>query len=165
MSLPRLPAGHPLRFITAMLQLTFGFHVFTQYGFSLNPTAGASMLPTILVQGDWMLVDRRFRRGRGVGVGDVVSFHSVVEPGEAAMKRVVGMEGDYVVRNTPGQGGDGMVMVPKGHCWVVGDNLPWSRDSRHFGPMPMALIKGKVVAKVFPLKERRWLENGLETVQ
>ncbi len=47
----------------------------------------------------------------------------------------------------------------------MGDNLPYSRDSRHFGPMPMALIKGKVVAKVFPWRERKWIENGLEAVQ
>lgn len=55
--------------------------------------------------------------------------------------------------------------IPKGHCWVAGDNLPYSRDSRHFGPLPMALIKGKVVAKVFPWRERKWIENGLEAVQ
>jgi inner membrane protease subunit 1 len=36
--------------------------------------------------------------------------------------------------------------VPQGHCWVCGDNLPASRDSRIYGPLPMALIRGKVVA-------------------
>lgn len=36
-----------------------------------------------------------------------------------------------------------------------------SRDSRVFGPMPMALITGKLIAKVFPWRERRWLENPL----
>jgi inner membrane protease subunit 1 len=30
--------------------------------------------------------------------------------------------------------------------------------------MPMGLIKGKVIAKVFPWKEREWLENGLVPV-
>lgn len=55
--------------------------------------------------------------------------------------------------------------MPEGHCWVEGDNLEWSRDSRHFGPMPMALIKGKVVAKVFPWRERGWMENGLSLVE
>lgn len=38
--------------------------------------------------------------------------------------------------------------VPQGHCYIVGDNLPWSRDSRDYGPLPLALIQGKVVAKV-----------------
>ena len=47
----------------------------------------------------------------------------------------------------------------------MGDNLPYSNDSRHFGPMPMALIKGKVIAKVLPLSERRWIADGLSPVE
>lgn len=46
----------------------------------------------------------------------------------------------------------------------MGDNLDASRDSRMFGPMPMALIKGKVIAKVLPWNERRWIENELKPV-
>ena len=37
-----------------------------------------------------------------------------------------------------------------------------SLDSRHWGPLPMALIKGKVIAKMFPWNERKWIENGIE---
>lgn len=55
--------------------------------------------------------------------------------------------------------------VPQGHVWVVGDNMPYSRDSRLFGPVPKALIKGKVIAKVFPFKERRWIVNDLQPVE
>lgn len=47
---------------------------------------------------------------------------------------------------------------------MVGDNLPFSRDSRHFGPMPMALIRGKVEARVLPWPERKWLDEGLLSV-
>lgn len=39
------------------------------------------------------------------------------------------------------------LQVPKGHCWVLGDNLHASRDSRLYGPLPMALIDGKVIYK------------------
>ena len=52
--------------------------------------------------------------------------------------------------------------IPKGHCWVVGDNLSYSRDSRIFGPLPMALIKGKVLASYKPWTDFKWLENGLQ---
>lgn len=49
--------------------------------------------------------------------------------------------------------------VPKGHCWVVGDNVVASRDSRLFGPLPMALITGKIIYKTgswpFPWQWRR----------
>jgi inner membrane protease subunit 1 len=30
--------------------------------------------------------------------------------------------------------------------------------------MPMALIKGKVIAKILPLSERRWIDNGLYSI-
>lgn len=58
-----------------------------------------------------------------------------------------------------------MPQVPEGHCWLLGDNMPESRDSREYGPVPLALIRGKVIAKVLPLKEMKWIANGLEEVQ
>lgn len=55
----------------------------------------------------------------------------------------------------------GYIQIPEGHCWVEGDNLPDSRDSREYGPVPLALVKGKVIAKVWPLGEMKWIPNGL----
>jgi len=98
-------------------------------------------------------------------VGDIVSFDSVIEPDERVIKRVLGLEGDYVMIHTPGSGSSSMIQIPQGHCWVVGDNLPASRDSRTFGPMPMALITGKIIAKVTPFSERRWIVNNLQPVE
>jgi inner membrane protease subunit 1 len=43
--------------------------------------------------------------------------------------------------------------------------MAYSRDSRIFGPVPMALIKGKVIAKVFPWHERRWIINDLKPIE
>jgi inner membrane protease subunit 1 len=51
--------------------------------------------------------------------------------------------------------------VPEGHCWLIGDNLPESRDSRTFGPLPLALIKGKIVAKLGGVEMFSWIENNL----
>lgn len=113
------------------------------------------------------------------------------------MKRVIGLEGDFVFveplapaiieeledRGLIGEGGVGregsgsgtregveeakgrceMVQVPRGHCWVHGDNLDNSRDSRHYGPVPLGLIKGKVVARVWP--DPKWFESGLRPAQ
>lgn len=45
---------------------------------------------------------------------------------------------------------------------MLGDNLPESRDSRTYGPVPLALIKGKVIAKVWPWREMKWIENSLQ---
>lgn len=70
------------------------------------------MLPTFEVTGDSVIVSRYYRRGRGIKVGDMVSFDSVVEPGEIVLKRVLGIQGDYVLRDTPGTT-DSMIQVSK----------------------------------------------------
>lgn len=57
------------------------------------------------------MASKWYRRGRGIGVGDVVTFDSVIEPGERVIKRVIGMEGDYVLMDTPGSGSDAMIQV------------------------------------------------------
>jgi len=44
---------------------------------------------------------------------------------------------------------------------LIGDNLPESRDSRTFGPLPLALIKGKIVAKLGGVEMFSWIENNL----
>ncbi|KAK4539174.1 hypothetical protein LTR36_001174 [Oleoguttula mirabilis] len=121
------------------------------------------MLPTIASAGDMLLISKYYRRGRQLGVGDVVSYKHPIRPGEYAVKRILGMPGDFVVVETPGKGVGRMIQVPEGHCWVVGDNLTWSRDSRIFGPLPLALVTGKVLARcagwnLWP----RALEHGLQ---
>jgi inner membrane protease subunit 1 len=55
--------------------------------------------------------------------------------------------------------------VPEGHVFLAGDNLPWSRDSRNYGPVPMGLINGKIVARVWPLSKMEWVRNPLQPAQ
>lgn len=74
------------------------------------------MLPTFEVAGDWLVIDKSYRRGRKVMVGDVVQFDSVVEPGGHVVKRVTGLEGDYVMRDTPGSGNETMLQVSETSC-------------------------------------------------
>ncbi|KAI0491110.1 peptidase S24/S26A/S26B/S26C [Xylaria cf. heliscus] len=197
--------GHPFRIFFATAQTFALAHVIWAYGASFGYGWGPSMMPTLLVADEWFVTDKRYRRGRGVRVGDCVVYSIPVEPGEDGVKRVMGMPGDYVLLNSPpspnampsaataaataaattahdrsagdvpvsvdrvgrGVGTENMIQVPKGHCYIVGDNLPWSRDSRDFGPIPLALIKGKVIAKVSlsGLNPMNWftkLENGLQ---
>ena len=40
------------------------------------------------------------------------------------------------------------VQVPQGHVWLQGDNPLNSTDSRHYGPVPYALLRGRVFLKV-----------------
>ena len=46
------------------------------------------------------------------------------------------------------------IRVPKGYLWVTGDNLSNSSDSRLYGPVPSGLVRGKIVARVWP--DSRW---------
>ncbi|WWC99623.1 signal peptidase I [Kwoniella sp. B9012] len=63
----------------------------------------------------------------------------------------------------PKRNGEGQwVKVPKGHVWLVGDNLSNSTDSRKYGPVPIAMIKGKVLARVYP--NPAWIENNLRQI-
>ena len=48
--------------------------------------------------------------------------------------------------------------VPNHHCFVLGDNRNFSHDSRHFGPVPLATVKGRADYLYFPAKD--WSRFG-----
>lgn len=54
------------------------------------------------------------------------------------------------------------VTVPLGHVWLAGDNMANSTDSRHYGPVPLGMVRGKVLARVWP--NPRWLTNNMTFV-
>lgn len=81
---------------------------------------GLSMVP-VLAPGDHVLVWRTDR----IAVGDIVAFSDLDEGDTILVKRVVGVDRSAVR--------------------VEGDNAGSSRDSRHFGPVPRALVIGRVV--------------------
>ncbi|KMP08883.1 mitochondrial proteinase 1 [Coccidioides immitis H538.4] len=140
--------------------------VFNEHAYELQLSSGPSMYPTIHFKGDYLLISKYYKYGRGIAVGDIVTFKHPSYVMMAA-KRVVGMPGDYVLVDPEDHGGPlaKMIQVPEGHIMVTGDNLPWSRDSRDFGPLPMGLISGKVIGKMWwPLNYQR-MENSLKPVE
>ncbi|KAL2207550.1 LexA/Signal peptidase [Sarocladium strictum] len=150
---------------TVFVQTFFLVHYVVANIWSIEQARGPSMLPTMSVWGDWILHDHTCCRGRGVGVGDLVSYKMPIMDGQIGVKRIIGMPGDYVLLGTPGESGqDKMIQVPPGHCYLAGDNLAASRDSRNYGPVPLALIGSKVVARVSPWRERQWFENPLQVI-
>ena len=46
-----------------------------------------------------------------------------------------------------------------GSMWLEGDNLAASRDSNEFGPVPMALFKGRISAVVWPPQNARFIDR------
>ncbi|KAL4920487.1 peptidase S24/S26A/S26B/S26C [Aspergillus aurantiobrunneus] len=130
---------------------------------------GPSMYPTFSPRGDYLLVSKMHKYGRGIEVGDVVRFYHPSFLGVNGAKRVLGLPGDFVCRDealgvTAGESGE-MIRVPEGHVYLGGDNLPWSRDSRNYGPLPMGLINGKIVARIWPPSKVQWVENTLKPVE
>ncbi|MBN1815830.1 MAG: signal peptidase I [Sedimentisphaerales bacterium] len=52
----------------------------------------------------------------------------------------------------------GPIVVPPYHCFVMGDNRNFSSDSRHFGPIAVASIRGKFTYCYFPADD--WSRLG-----
>lgn len=72
---------------------------FWEHVFTIQLSEGPSMYPTFSVRGDYMLISRRERYGRGIAVGDVVRFYHPSFLGVHGAKRVLGLPGDFVCRD------------------------------------------------------------------
>jgi mitochondrial inner membrane protease subunit 1 len=116
-----------------------------------------------------------------LSVGDVVVTQHPHRPGTVC-KRVVGMPGDQVLlapsfaqsnaswlhRSNNDMGSEQryqrrfhhLLIVPDGHVWLEGDNASNSSDSRVYGPLPMALIQGRVIARLWPMRGQAWMRRG-----
>ena len=53
------------------------------------------------------------------------------DPQKHIIKRIIGFEGD-IIRNDKYSSRE--VVIPRGHCWVEGDNTAASSDSIKYGP-------------------------------
>lgn len=144
-------------FAKFLLLLVVSFIVFK---FILMPfrVCETSMYPT-LHDGD-----RIFLNGldRDVKKNDIIIFKENID-GEniALIKRVAATEGDKIKvtdgnlyingKKTAACEGDEEYAVPKGKCYVLGDNRKVSRDSREFGPIDNSSIKGTVLIRIWPI--------------
>ena len=53
------------------------------------------------------------------------------------------------------------IIVPPHHVWVEGDNPLYSTDSRHFGPLPISSLRGRVALRLWPI--RRHIETDISS--
>ncbi|CAG8598674.1 10588_t:CDS:2 [Ambispora gerdemannii] len=122
---------------------------------------GPSMLPTFNEIGDVVAQEHISPRLGLLEIGDVVVCVSPTTPGRSVCKRILGMPGDYICVD-PTERNRRYLTVPRGHVWLQGDNMSNSTDSRSYGPVPYALIRGRVFAKLWP--ELRWIKNGMAPI-
>ncbi|XP_047169249.1 mitochondrial inner membrane protease subunit 2-like [Vigna umbellata] len=92
----------------------------------------------ILLQ--FCLLDYKFSNG------DVVVFRSPTNHKETHIKTIAALPGEWYGTHH----NNDVIKIPSGHCWVEGDNSASSIDSKSFGPIPLALIRGRVTHVVWP---------------
>lgn len=139
---------------TLVVNFACFYHVFTNYVMEATMCMGPSMLPTFNATGDVVLLEHISTRMDALRAGDVVVARSPTNPRLTVCKRVLGTAGDRItVLPLNNREHVRHVSVPKGHIWLQGDNRFNSTDSRHYGPVPCALVRGKVFYKIWPPRE------------
>lgn len=113
------------------------------------------MQPTLNEQGDVVMTEAISPRLKSLRVGDIVVATKPTAPNVSILKRIRGKGGD-TVHVSNGIGGAISVKIPEDHVWLQGDNDAQSTDSRHYGPVPQALVRGKVWVRVWPPNQVRW---------
>ncbi|KAF9910253.1 hypothetical protein EC991_006982 [Linnemannia zychae] len=126
---------------------------FTEHGYSLGTVHGRSMQPTLnpdsnRLAKDVVLFNHWAIDRYDFNIGDVVTLRHPDIPERTVIKRIVALEGDVVQTRAPYP--EAHVRVPRGHCWVEGDELFHSRDSNHYGPVPLGLVRSKVEYVLYP---------------
>ncbi|XP_014095445.2 mitochondrial inner membrane protease subunit 1 [Bactrocera oleae] len=135
---------------------------------------GPSMEPTLHSK-NILLTERISTRFHNPRRGDIIIAVSPTDPKQFICKRIVGIPGDRIVlkNNTKPIETDidalvtsktqkinnfqDEIDVPRGYIWIEGDNSENSSDSRYYGPVPLGLVKSRVVCRLWPIKEARML--------
>ncbi|POY71354.1 hypothetical protein BMF94_5666 [Rhodotorula taiwanensis] len=149
--LPRLKTGS--RYALGTFQLLVAVHLFNQHVAEIRPCAGASMYPTLSDRGTLVLHSPLALRLTPLERGNLVTAISPFDPTHQVLKRVIGLPGDTICVDPTGERSgtkSEWCTVPKGHVWIAGDNTSNSTDSRDYGPVPLAMVRGKVIARVWP---------------
>jgi signal peptidase I len=140
-----------------------------------------SSMETTLHNNERVLVNKfLYRWVRDPKPGDIIVFQYPREPDRDFIKRVVAVPGDKVelregkvyvngqlFPEAPGvrlseEDSPAEVRVPPDTFWVLGDNRNNSEDSRWFGPVPKANIRGLAFFRVWPLQNLCRFVNSVD---
>ena len=108
-------------------------------------------MPAINERDDLVMLDHFTTRVlRHPKRNEVIMAENPFKPGYNIVKRVIWLEGEMAEFYSFKDNKNIKVEIPKGHIWVEGDNKENSKDSREFGPLPLALVDGIVRCRVWP---------------
>ena len=129
-------------------------------GIQLIRVRGVSMLP-LLRDGSWAVFRRWAPGDPGPERFEVVRLEDPARPAAWAVKRVIGLPGEaielragtLVVEGRPVPEPHALGEDSRAYCWspgdgeivVLGDNRLHSTDSRRYGPVPLAAIRGRLL--------------------
>jgi signal peptidase I len=99
--------------------------------------ATASMKPVVF-PGDFVIVDKTYYKHNPPARGDIILFRFPDDRSKLYIKRIEGLPGD-TIKLEPGN-----TVVPHRAVFVLGDNREHSDDSRHYGPILLTDVLGKV---------------------
>jgi signal peptidase I len=159
--------AHLAREIIETIVLTVVIFVAIRFSVQTFRVDGDSMQPG-LQSSEYVLVNKLAYLFSGPARGDVIVFHYPLNPTQDFIKRVIGLPGDTLVI-TPTQisvNGDALkepyissasnstprtVTLKADEYFVMGDNRPYSSDSRTWGTVPKDYIIGKATVVFWPL--------------
>ena len=109
------------------------------------------MCPTLDANDNLVMVDS-FTTSfvRNPNKGEVVMASNPYKPQYTVIKRVLYTQGEMAKYYSHKHDKYVEVEIPKGHVWIEGDNKENSKDSRHFGPISLALVQGIVRYRIYP---------------
>lgn len=119
------------------------------FSFFFYQALGPSMQPTLNDTGDVLITEAVTPRLQRLRKGDIVVATKPTNRRVSILKRIVGMAGDEV---------DGAI-VPPGHVWLQGDNSAQSTDSRHYGAVPLSLVRAKAWCRIWPPRQATLFES------
>ncbi len=118
---------------------TITVSLFVFFFFGIYTVEGRSMMPNLL-PGRNVIILKHFPAD-SIHPGDIIVYKSPAD-GSLVIKRCAGTGGEQIMN------GDQPVLVPPRTIFALGDNPDKSRDSRHYGTVPVSAIQGKVI---FPI--------------
>jgi signal peptidase I len=133
--------------IAALIVIPFRFFVAQPFLVS-----GNSMHPTFK-NADYLIVDEITYKFREPKRGEIVIFHSPVEPSKYLIKRIVGLPGENI---------RGLELKEEEY-FVEGDNRAESFDSRFWGALPIKNIKGRALLRLWPINALEFLPGATTT--